>query len=134
MKAIPFNYAALLLAGLVIAASAGERKIVDAQTAKAITSGHTWQTRHPVESGYWYWTWKSEGSACMRLFSHTGKCTDTGTWKLHGARLCYELTFWRPTGAQESGCFRIADVGNGQYQGVQDNGLDYFPYPISVLE
>jgi len=105
---------------------------LDAKAAKSLTSDRVWQIKKPRGPGYDYWSWKSDGSVCVRLGEKTGKCADTGRWKLDGERLCYELTWWGETerGGLKSACFRISDQGKGHYGALQDNEMTLLEFSV----
>ncbi len=119
---------ALMLAGLMASPAIAQDKTkgtkgtaLDAKAAKGLTADRMWQIKKPRGPGHDYWSWKSDGSVCVRLGEKTGKCADTGRWKLDGARLCYELTWWGETHGMKSSCFRILDQGQGRYAWLSDN-------------
>jgi len=104
--------------------------VLEASAAKALITDRTWQQQQAHGPGKLYWTWKSDGSACLRIDDGQGKCTDTGKWKLEGNRMCYELTWWGATVGRKSACFRITDKGKNQFEAVQDNGLPLFEFSV----
>ena len=105
--------------------------VLDAQAAKSLTSDRTWQQKAPAGPGKVFWSWKADGSVCLRTDGKNSKCTDTGTWKLDGERLCYELTWWGESAGRKSSCFRISDQGKGRYEALQDNGLAFFEFSVA---
>ena len=56
---------------------------------------------------------------------------DTGTWKLEGERMCYELTWWGAESGFKSSCYRITDLGKARYGALQDNGLIFFEFTVA---
>lgn len=66
---------------------------LDAKAAKNLISDRIWQQKNPHGPGLKYWSWKSDGSVCLRTDDKTGKCADTGHWKLDGVRLCYDVAW-----------------------------------------
>ena len=105
---------------------------LDAKAAKSLISGHTWRQPQPHGNAILHWSWNSDGSVCLRTEGATGKCADTGRWKLDGGRLCYDLTWWGKSIGRDSACFRISDKGGKRYEALQDNGLTLFEF--SVIE
>ena len=134
MKTIHFKTLISLCAALAVTTLAiakdGDKQFLDAKAAKGLISDRTWQANKIAASGYNYWSWKSDGSVCLRLESKTGKCDDTGHWKLEGDRFCYEVTWWSKSYGLNSSCFRIQDEGKGHYRGIKDNGLDGLLFSI----
>lgn len=103
---------------------------LDAKAASSLISDHMWQQPQPHGNGQIYWSWKSDGSVCLRTDGKTGKCADTGRWQLDGDRLCYELTWYGASMGRKSACFRIADKGKDLYEALQDNGLTLFNFSV----
>lgn len=129
LKCMMLLCAALAIATVAIAKD-GDKKFLDAKAAKNLISNRTWQANKVADSGYSYWSWKSDGSVCLRDGSKTGKCDDTGSWKLEDDRFCYELTWWGKSIGLDSACFRIADQGKGHYLGIKDNGLESLSFSV----
>ena len=118
----------LVLATCLLTTQAAAENL-DAKAARSLISGRTWQMK--LGSGYAFWSWKSDGSVCLRVDDTDPKCADTGTWKLDGERLCYELTWWGKSGGYNVACFRISDQGKGRYGALQDNGLNLFEFTVA---
>jgi len=114
-----------LLAGFQAAAAT-----LDAKAARSLISDRMWQQKAGSGPGYNYWSWKSDGSVCLRTDAKSGKCADTGRWKLDAERLCYELTWWGASIGRKSACLRISDQGRGRYEALQDNGLTFFEFSV----
>ncbi|MDH3282356.1 MAG: hypothetical protein OEQ18_14670 [Gammaproteobacteria bacterium] len=123
---IPFLISFFTLCASLQAAAA----TLDAKAARRLISDRMWQQKAPAGPGYIYWSWKSDGSVCLRTEDENGKCADTGRWKLDGDRLCYELTWWGASAGRKSACFRISDQGKGRYEALQDNGLTFFTFSV----
>jgi hypothetical protein len=96
---------------------------LDAKAARGLLSDHMMASDDIAGSGYYYWSWNSDGTVCMRLKDKNGSCADTGPWKLQGDRVCYEFTWWGKGSGFDSACFRIVDLGKGRYEALQDNGM-----------
>jgi len=105
-------------------------EILDAKAAGSLTSERTWQQPQAHGTGQIYWSWKSDGSVCLRTEGTTGKCADSGRWKLEGGRLCYDLTWWGKSVGRNSACFRISRKGEKRYEALQDNGLTLFEFSV----
>ncbi len=103
---------------------------VDAKTAKGLVSDRNWEMKQ-VKGAGGHWSWKSDGTVCLRLFEKEGKCDDTGRWKLDGERMCYEIGWWGQGFGLKSACYRIDDLGKGRYGALQDNGLTLFEFTVS---
>lgn len=103
---------------------------LDAKAAKRLISDRMRQQKAPHGPGLKYWSWKSDGSVCLRIEGKTGKCADTEHWKLNGDRLCYELEWGGASMNIKSACFRISDKGKGRYEALQDNGLSLYEFPV----
>lgn len=123
--------AVLLISATCLPSSAIAAATLDAKAAKDLISDRTWQQKKFDSPGYNYWSWKSDGAICLRLNENTGKCSDTGRWKLEGDRMCYEVTWLFKSGGGNSACFRIADQGKGRYGALQDNGLTLFEFTVA---
>ena len=121
--------AAMTLAPAAIAKDA-QGKVLDAEAAKSLISGRMWQAPIIGGPGHYYWSWKSDGSVCLRQNETTGKCLDTGTWKLKGNRLCYELTWYGAGLGLKSRCLRIVDEGNGRYRELEESGLATLKFSV----
>jgi len=124
---IPFLIPFLTLCASLPAAAA----TLDAKAARSLISDRMWQQKAPAGPGYNYWSWKSDGSVCLRTDGKNSKCADTGSWKLDGDRLCYKLTWWGASIGRKSACFRISDQGQGRYEALQDNGLTFFTFSLA---
>lgn len=129
LKSVMLLFAAFAVATVAIAKDAGQ-KILDAKAAKTLTSGRVWHAKNIMAEGFFSWSWKSDGSVCLRENEDRGKCLDTGTWKLDGDRLCYALTWWGVKGGFQSNCFRTADEGKGRYAWLSDNGLSTIKFSV----
>jgi len=66
--------------------------------------------------GYGYWAWKEDNTVCLRLHGPNGKCSDTGTWKIDGNKLCYEYTWWGQGEDMRQLCLTIIALDAGQYE------------------
>lgn len=117
-----------LLVLLAVLATQVSGETLDADAARTLTSDRTWRQKQPSGPAFNYWTWKADGTVCLRLEDKRGKCADTGSWKLAGGRLCYELTWWARSYGMNAGCFRIARAGEGRFEALQDNGLPLFSF------
>ena len=134
MKTFCVRNAVMFLAAAAVAFSAlakdSEHKLVDGNAAKAVASGNTWESKKVGIGGYAYWEWKADGSVCMRSEEKTGKCTDTGTWKMDGDRLCWQLEWYGGDLGFKSNCVRLSDKGKGRYLGIDDQGSTMFDFTV----
>jgi len=103
---------------------------LDSNAARSLISDHTWQQPSYSGPGSNYWSWKSDGSLCLRTEDKKNKCADTGHWKLDAERLCYELTWWGASDGRNAACFRITDLGKGRYEALQDSGFTLFEFSV----
>lgn len=102
-----------------------------AEKSKNLVSGHTWIRKPTNAVAVSYWSWNSDGTVCLRLFDKQGKCDDTGRWKMDGERVCYELGWWGGTWGIKSACFRVAELGKGQYAALEESGIVQFEFTVS---
>lgn len=103
---------------------------LDAKAASSLISGRMWQQQAAHGPGKVYWSWKSDGSVCLRTDETSSKCADTGRWNLEGERMCYELTWWGASVGRKSACFRIVDRGKGKFEALQDSGFSLFEFSV----
>lgn len=104
---------------------------LDSKATSSLLAGHTWQLKKPRGPGNDYWSWSTDGSVCLRLGESTGKCADTGRWKLNGERVCYELTWWGAESGMKSACFRVVALEKDRYGALQDSGLNLFEFSVA---
>jgi hypothetical protein len=130
LKTVILLCVTLAFSPFAIANDAGE-KTLDAKAAKTLTSDRMWHSKNIGGEGFYSWSWKSDGSVCLRENEDTGKCLDTGTWKLKNDRLCYELTWWGASDGFKSNCFRIEDKGKGHYGWLRDNGISVIEFSVA---
>jgi len=121
--------AALTLASAAIAKDT-QGKVLDAKAAKSLVSGRMWQEPVIGGPGNWYWSWKADGSVCLRQNETTGDCLDTGTWKLKGNRLCYEMTWYGAELGRKSRCLRIVNEGKGRYRELEESGIATLKFSV----
>jgi hypothetical protein len=128
--------AALFLALAVFAVPAPTQKanppgrVLDGKAARELLSNRLWNLR-PSSGALYYWTWKSDGSVCVRFEKDGKTCGDTGQWKLDGNRVCYELAWWGESMGFNKACFRIADRGKGRYAAIEDNDVHVFDFTVA---
>ena len=103
---------------------------LDANAARNLVSDRVWQQKPSAGPNFRYWSWKSDGSVCIRTDDKADKCGDTGRWKLDAERLCFDLRWGGLNRGMKSACFRITDQGKGRYEALQDNGLTLFEFTI----
>lgn len=116
--------AAFLLPPTVAAAT------LDGTSARSLLSNRNMASKNVAGSGFYYWTWKADGSVCMRLQEKEGPCADTGTWKIERDRVCYAFTWWGKSSGFGTNCFRISESAAGGYEAIQDNGMRLFEFTV----
>lgn len=114
----------------LLGATAAAAATLDAKATKSLVSDRVWQQKPSAGPNYRYWSWKSDGSICIRTDDKSAKCGDTGHWKLNSERLCYDLKWGGLTYGAKSACFQIVDQGKGRYEALQDNGLTLFQFTV----
>jgi hypothetical protein len=102
---------------------------LDAKALHTLASGHTWRAKFYFSS-LTFWSWNPDGSFCLDVNSESGKCDDTGTWKLDGDRLCYKTTWWGQTTGLGAGCIRVVGLDKGGYDAIQDNGMPQYNFSL----
>jgi len=120
----------LILPVAFCAATPAFAATLDADAVKILVSDRMWQQKTSSGPNYRYWSWKADGSVCLRADDKADKCGDTGRWKLDAERVCYDLRWGGLTYGVKSACFRITDQGKGRYQALQDNGLTLFEFTV----
>ncbi len=108
-----------------------QENFLDAKAARSLISDQTWQQKFMTGPGGVLWSWKSDGSVCLRTEGKNSKCADTGRWKLDRERLCYELTWWGASENRKSACFRISNQGLGYYNAIKDDGVTAFEFSVA---
>jgi len=116
--------AALLLPSQVFSAT------LDGEAARHLLSDRDMASKNIAGEGFYYWTWKADGSVCMRLQEKDGQCADTGTWKIERDRVCYAFTWWGKSDGFGTNCFRILEGTKGHYEAIQDNGMRLFEFTV----
>lgn len=114
----------------VASAKDARGRVLDAKATKSLVSNHMWQTPIIGGPGHYFWFWKSDGTVCLRQNEKAGKCLDTGTWKLKGNRLCYELTWYGSGLGLKSRCLRVVDKGKGHYEEMEESGLSTLKFSV----
>lgn len=102
---------------------------LDAQSIRRLVSGTTWSAR-VLDTQAASWDWKSDGTVCLRLGGTSDKCDDSGTWKLDGERVCYQMTWWLKSYGLTSACLSVAELGNGRYEAKTVNGSRFMQFTI----
>lgn len=114
---------------MLCAASQAADATLDAKAVQTLASGRMWRAKFYFPSPT-YWSWKPDGTFCLRLENGTGDCADTGTWKLDGDRLCYRTTWWGQTTGLGAGCIRVVALGKDNYDAIQDNGMSIYKFSL----
>lgn len=120
----------LILSVALCAALPALAETLDAKAARTLVSDRVWQQKPSSGPNYRYWSWKPDGSICVRTDDKADKCGDTGRWKLESERLCYDLRWDGLNRGTKYGCFRISDQGKGRYEALQDSGLTLFEFTV----
>jgi uncharacterized cupredoxin-like copper-binding protein len=103
---------------------------LDTDSAKQVLN-RTWVQNNSGGPAEHYWTWKPDGTVCIRLYdAKQPNCDDAGQWTLEAGRVCYEIGWWSGGQADKSGCFRIAQPSNTRYQAVRDDGVPLFQFAV----
>jgi hypothetical protein len=117
-------FVASLLSSPVVATT------LDGEAAKRLLSDRDMASKNVAGEGFYYWTWKADGSVCMRLQEKNGQCADTGKWNIERDRVCYAFTWWGMSSGFGANCFRISEVAKGRYEAIQDNGMRLFEFKV----
>ncbi len=119
------------IAPLAVAPAAADT--LDSDSAKKVLN-RTWVQNNSGGPGAHYWTWKPDGTVCIRVYdAKQPNCDDVGQWTLEAGRVCYEIGWWSGGQADKSGCFRIAQPSNTRYQAVRDDGVPLFQFSMLSL-
>jgi hypothetical protein len=103
---------------------------LDAQAAKLLIADRVWRQQQAHGPGMVSWTWKADGSVCLRTDEESRDCADAGRWTLQDNRACYELTWWGKSVGRNAACFRIVDKGKGRYEALQNSGFTLFEFSV----
>ncbi len=130
------NTRKLLSGGLVtvamLAALPAGAKDLDADSVRKLASGKTWSTAKMAQSTQPVsFEWKADGTVCLRLGETSGKCADSGTWKVVDQRICYEMTWWLKSYDLMSACLSVADLGHGSYEAKIPSGTSVFQFTVA---
>lgn len=123
--------AGLIFAAMLVTLPAGAADL-DAAAVRNLVSGKMWITEKLLNSSQLKsFDWKKDGTLCVRLGGTNGKCDDSGSWKLDGARVCYELSWWLKTQDMASACLDVADLGNGRYAANMSSGTRFMEFTVA---
>jgi hypothetical protein len=109
-----------LLALGIFAGSQAVAETLDGPSIRKLALQGTWAA-HDKWSGYW--SWSADNSVCLRLFDQYDDCSDTGTWKIDGNVICYELQWWGETSGVRSQCVSVASLGGLHYETRYHGGV-----------
>ena len=111
-----------LLAPLIVAAATSaagaNTPAADAGRLQQMVSGKTWAIAFYGDLGdrirTAYWDFTADGKVCARLANNPRgtPCADTGTWRIEGDQLCWQLEFLGKTDGFQSTCGRVKAVGD----------------------
>jgi hypothetical protein len=112
------NLRPLVFAAVTASVASAVAQELDAEQLKQLVSGKTLaiafygDLNDKLRTAYWDFT--SDGKVCARLGNNPrgSRCADTGTWKLQGDALCWELGFLGKTDGFQSVCGRAKPAGD----------------------
>jgi hypothetical protein len=112
---------------------AGASPELGADAVLKLVSGRTWLTEKILDSrNTGVMAWKKDGTVCLHIGGDaSGKCHDTGTWKMSGTRVCYQMTWWGKSQGILSECLGVADLGNGRYQARIPSGSRVWEFTLA---
>ena len=103
---------------LAFAPPAAANELED-EALRALALQGMWATEH---AEYGFWSFKEDGTVCLRIGSKDGDCADTGTWTVDGKVLCYELTWWGESVGERKSCFTVQPVDGTRYETLFHGG------------
>lgn len=105
---------------------------LNADAVRGLVSGRTWALENILDSNQTgALEWKKNGTVCLRLGDERGKCDDSGTWKISGAHVCYEVSWWLKSYGMSSICLGVADLGKGRYQARLADGSRVWEFTLA---
>lgn len=121
----------LCLVAMLVPLPAGAADL-GSDAVRKLVSGMMWSTEKMLNSNQLRsFDWKKDGTLCLRLGGTSGKCDDSGTWKIVGQRVCYELTWWMKSNDMMSACLGVADLGNGRYEAKLVSGTPFMQFTVA---
>lgn len=115
-----------------VAPAAGQE--LNAEQLRQLASGRTWAVAFYGDLNdklrTAYWDFAADGKVCARLGNNPpgSKCADSGTWKMQGDQLCWELGFFGKTDGFHSVCGRAKPAGDA-YQFINSrSGLSLMTF------
>ena len=123
-------FAAILALAVIAFPSPVAAAMLDGEAARSLLSDRNMVSKNVAGDGFFYWTWKGDGSVCMRLQEENGPCADTGTWRIERDRVCYAFTWWGKSDGWGANCFRISEVRKGRYEAIQVNGIRLLEFTV----
>jgi hypothetical protein len=121
--------AALIATAMLLPCSPVSAETLDAKAVGGLVSGRTWVQKRFSGPGYFYWSWKSDGSVCLKD-EKAGSCIDTGRWRLERDSVCYELSWWGKSYGMTARCLRIEAKGEGRYDMVPVDGVTPIEFTV----
>ena len=123
---VAFSFSAMFLASPSGAADLGSDAV------KNLVGGKMWTTEKMLNSNQLRsFEWKKDGTVCLRLGSTSGKCDDSGTWRIDGDRVCWEFTWWMKSQDMASACLGVAELGKGRYEAKMASGLRLMDFTVT---
>lgn len=98
--------------GFILVGPQAQAQALDGAELRDLALRGTWS----ASLGYGYWTWKEDNTVCLRLHEPNENCSDTGTWKIDGNKLCYEYTWWGQAEDMRELCLTIIALDGGQFE------------------
>lgn len=105
---------AALAAALIFAGSGLRAEDLGGDDLRAIVENVTWV----AEDGWGFWSWNADNTACVRLYSAEGDCSDSGAWSIEDNALCYEFEWWGEPYGLRKNCFVVRALGEGRYESL----------------
>jgi hypothetical protein len=116
----------------MLAALPADAAELGSDAVRKLVSGTVWSTERMLNSNQLRsLDWKKDGTLCLRLGGTSGKCDDSGTWRIVGQRVCYELTWWMKSYDMASACLGVSDLGNGRYEAKLVNGTSFMQFTVA---
>jgi hypothetical protein len=96
-----------------------------------LAAGKMWITKQIADSrALASFEWKRDGTVCLRLTETSGKCDDSGTWRIDDARVCWEFTWWAKSQGMTSACLSVAELGKGLYEAKVASGTQFLVFTV----
>ena len=88
-----------------------------------------------AEGGWGFWSWAGDNKVCVRVYTADGDCSDTGSWSIENAALCYELEWWGEPYGLRKNCLVVRALGEGRYETLAaGSAVDKAIFAFSVTD